>query len=306
MPGKLMLVYGLRVLSERTDILPWFVILLSNGGAWLMYFFVRDLFGDRRTALYAAVLYLFVPARIFFFPILNTVTPVIVLACACLLLRWLRTGRTIWAVLVGASLYGLAFFEPLPLVMGLLGTALVVTEARARALPWGRIVQQSAIALVAFIAVAELVTWSTDFEIIRTFRQIGGHAAAFNTNEGRPYWLWVRWNLLEFVVGVGACQAVLFFAALIDGVRSGQYRHDRSTPIVTLCTCLLAILVMLDLLGINRGEVIRLWIFLACFFQIPAAYLCASFSGRTAMAIVVSCTIVHAAVGVARIGFVIP
>ena len=33
-------------------------------------------------------------------------------------------------------------------------------------------------------------------------------------------------------------------------------------------------LLALDLTGVNRGEVIRLWIFLACLFQVPTAYVC--------------------------------
>lgn len=304
MPGKLMLVYALRLVSERTDVLPWLLVILSNLGAVLVYVFARDLFDDGTTALFSAVLYLFVPARIFFFPIMNTVTPVVLLCCACLLLRWLRTGRASWAALLGAALYGLMFFEPLPMVMGLLGVALLVNEVRRGALSWDRAVRHSALALLAFVAVAEAVTWLTGFEVIRAFRGIGGHAVAFNVAESRPYWLWVRLNLLEFLVGVGGCQAMAFGAALLDGLRDPR-RPDRSA-MVALCLGLLAVLATLDLVGINRGEVIRLWIFLACFFQIPVARVCASLGGRTAITIVTVCTVLQAALGIATIGFVIP
>ena len=54
--------------------------------------FVRDLFDDRQTALLSLVLYLFVPGKLFFFPLLNTVTPVLILTCAYLLQRWLLTA----------------------------------------------------------------------------------------------------------------------------------------------------------------------------------------------------------------------
>ena len=46
MPGKLMLLYALQLVSTRTDVLPWLVIGLSNLGAILVYLFVRDLFDD--------------------------------------------------------------------------------------------------------------------------------------------------------------------------------------------------------------------------------------------------------------------
>jgi hypothetical protein len=61
-----------------------------------------------------------------------------------------------------------------------------------------------------------------------------------------------------------------------------------------------------DLLGINRGEVTRLWIFLACFFQIPAAYACARLNSRVALALVLGTTLLQTALGTAMIGFIVP
>src|SRR5215204_3893470 len=48
MPGKLLVIYALRNISIRPDVLPWLVVVVSNLGALLMYAFVKDLFGDRR------------------------------------------------------------------------------------------------------------------------------------------------------------------------------------------------------------------------------------------------------------------
>src|SRR5262245_27158683 len=101
MPGKTILVQALRHISDRTAVLPWLLVVISNLGAVLMFVFVRDLFEDARIGLFSAVLYLFIPARIFFFPIMNTITPLLILGCACLLLRWLRSARTLYAVLMG-------------------------------------------------------------------------------------------------------------------------------------------------------------------------------------------------------------
>jgi len=125
MPGKLMFLYALRGLSTQPAVLAWLVVLVSNLGGALMYVFVRDLLGDRRIALYSLILYLFLPAKLFFFPLLNAVTPVAVLACACLLLRWLATARSIYAALLGVGLYALVLYDPLALVMGLLFVALI-------------------------------------------------------------------------------------------------------------------------------------------------------------------------------------
>ena len=73
-----------------------------------------------------------------------------------------------------------------------------------------------------------------------------------------------------------------------------------------LCASLLAILLAIDLIGINRGEVIRLWIFLACFFQIPAAYVCARLQSRAALGLVLVTTILLGAIGTAMAGFIVP
>ena len=63
MPGKLMLLYALEAITPRTDLLPRLIVLVSNLGAFPMYVFVRDVFGDRRVAIYSAALYLFVPGQ---------------------------------------------------------------------------------------------------------------------------------------------------------------------------------------------------------------------------------------------------
>ena len=65
-------------------------------------------------------------------------------------------------------------------------------------------------------------------------------------------------------------------------------------------------LLAVDLIGMNRGEVIRLWIFLGSFFQIPVAYVCSSLNSRLALALVVAVTALQTAIGVSMINFVIP
>ena len=307
MPGKLMLLYGLQLISTRTDVLPWLVIAVSNLGAILMYVFVRDLFQNRRAALFAAVLYLFLPARNFFFPLMNTVTPTTAIACGWLLVRWLRTGRTVYAALMGLGLYALVLFEPLPLVMGLLFAALVLAAIMRGEVAWDRFVGQAAVLVFVFIGTSETVTAWSGFDVVRAFRAIGTHAVEFNEGTGRPYGVWVRANLWEFAFGIGFCQATSFGVALWSGLQgTGSWCERVTRPITAVCLGLLAVLVSVDLIGVNRGEVIRLWIFLACFFQIPTAYACATLDDRAAIVLVVAATALQAALGVAMIHFVVP
>jgi hypothetical protein len=271
-----------------------------------MYQLVRRLFDDRTVALYAAILYLFVPAKLFFFPLMNTVTPVIALGLACVVVEWLRTARVQWAAAVGVMLYVIVFFEPLPLVLGLLFAALALRAVHRGDLTWGELLWQTAVALSAFAIAAAVLYQAWGFDTASAFRSVRAHALEFNVIERRPYDIWVRANLVEFLVGMGAAQAVLIAGAIALGIRGGGRGLDRlvqPAPLVALS--LVAVVLATDLTGVNRGEVIRLWIFLACFLQIPAAVVCAR-AGRWALAVVLVTTLLLSALGTANIGFVVP
>jgi hypothetical protein len=307
MPGKVTLVYAFQLATTSPNGLAWLMVAASSLGGVLMYVFVKGLFQDRRTALFSAILYWFHPARLFFLPIMNAVTPAVVLGCACLLVWWLRTGRTVAALLLGVALYALVFFEPLPLVIGLLFAALSWRSIAAGEIAAQRFAVQAAIGLITFIATSELVYAASGFELVQALRLTAGHAVAFNAAAGRPYEFWILENPAEFLFGVGVCQAVVFGGAAIAVLRGRSPLRERlARPIAALCVGLLAVLLAVDLLGINRGEVIRLWIFLGCFFQIPAAFACARLPGPTAMAIVLACAALQATLGTAMIGFVVP
>jgi methylthioxylose transferase len=303
-PGKIMLVYAFRFVTERLNVMAWLVLAVSNLGVFLTYWFTKDLLKDTRTALWAALLYLIVPAKLLFFPLLNTVTPVIVLLCACLLQRWLISGRALFAALLGASLYGLVFWEPLPLVMGLLFAALLGKALLQATVTWRTCVVHGLLALAGFTATYAAIWLLFGFDLASALREIGAHATAFNRESGRPYGLWVKQNLFDFVFGIGICQAVLVIVALGDGLFTTGERWR--SPIVLLTVSLIAVLLVTDLLGVNRGEIVRLWIFLACFMQIPAAYVCARLDSRIAIGLVLGTTLLQDALGAAMIGFIVP
>jgi len=77
-------------------------------------------------------------------------------------------------------------------------------------------------------------------------------------------------------------------------------------PIVALSLSLGGVLLAIDLSGVNRGEVTRLWIFLECFFQIPAAYACTRLHSRTALMLILGTTLLQGALGASMIAFVLP
>lgn len=308
LPGKLLLVRALSHISTQPDVLAWAIVVLSNVGGALVYIFMRDLFADRFVAGLGAILYLFTPAKLYFFPLLNTVTPVVVLACACLLVRWLHTGRPMYAAFLGVAVYGLILFEPTALVVGVLFGALV-----ARAVVSGRIAVRSAfshilVGLLTFAAThIAMIVWF-GFDLIEAFRHVATDAAAFNVLAGRPYDIWVRQNIVDFLFGVGVCQIVLFAAALADGATGLKTRERAlgSMSIVLICSAIVAMVGAADVIGVNRGEVIRLWIFLACLWQIPTAYVCRRLESPVAFTVVLTTTLLHNTLGTAMVAFIVP
>jgi len=306
MPGKLVFVSLLRYLSDHPASMAWLVVILSNLGGVLLYFFVKALF-DQRTGLVALILYLVVPGKLYFFPLLNVVTPLLIAAMALLMQKWVTSRRPVYPALAGVLLYLLVLFEPLPLIMGLLFLAIIAAGLRSRPASAGTIAKHTAVGVAAFIVTYVFFRAAFHFDLVSTFRRTQQAAAAFNATADRPYGVWLRANLLEFAIAVGVCQAVMFCWVLVVGVvraTTGGAKFDDRLVAVTVG--LAATLLVMDLLGVNRGEVTRLWIFLACFFQIPAAYVCAQLNNRAALAIVLACTLLQGAIGAGTIGFVLP
>ena len=305
MPGKLMLVYALELVSRRPAVLAWLVVLLSNVGGVLMYLFVRDLFGDRIVAYISLILYLVVPAKLFFFPVLNTVTPVLILACACLWLWSLQTGRVTHAAFFGVALFAQTFFDPLALVMGLLFAAIAILLLRRSDHGWSRLLNQGGIAGIGFMATYAVLLIGFRFDLLTTLRHVATDAASFNVAAHRPYTIWIRQNLLDFLFGIGVCQAWLFFVA-IGWMLHRAVTGQSDQPFTMLCLGLASTLLATDVIGINRGEVIRLWIFMACFFQIPAAYLCAKLNSRISVMLILGTTLAQDLLGTAMFNFAQP
>jgi len=307
MPGKPILIYWLRGISKRTDVLPWLVLIVSNLGGLFVYGMVWDLFNDRRAALYALMLYVITPGKMFFFPLLNVVTPVATLLSAWLFGRWLKTSNVVYAILLGLTLYLLILWEPLGLVIGLMFSVLMLAAWSRGLISASTILWQSVAMVVGFAAAYAAMFVLFRFHMLSAVRALTGDAIKFNNDALRSYGTWVRRNLYDFLFAVGLCPAVLFVGSLLDGVVRGHGTLKRlAEPGAAVAIGVAATVIVTDLIGINRGEVVRLCIFLACFAQIPAAYVCARLETRWAIMLVVAVTLLHDALGTDMIGFIRP
>jgi hypothetical protein len=161
--------------------------------------------------------------------------------------------------------------------------------------------------LLGFAATYAVFLGMFRFDLLATFRETQIAAAAFNATVHRPYGIWVRANLVEFAFGMGICQVCIFFGAFADAARRAAISLAAvADPAVAIALGLGAVLLAIDLLGVNRGEVMRLWIFLACFCQIPAAYAYARLQSRTALMLILGTTLLQSALGTSMIAFILP
>ena len=296
LPGKALLFHLLLVVTHSSAAMGLLIVIASTCGAALVYLLAREWFGDRRAALFAFAFYVFMPARIYSVPILNTLTPVFLLIPMCLLELHFRT-RSTWPLLVmGIASYWLLIFEPLPFAATPIVLWQVIRRVQRGDLRWaeaGRAVVYPALSLLGvYIAVRLLF----GFDAVAAFRFALQDARRFNVLTSRPYWLWVGHNLKDFFLHVGPGVAILFFIALWSPVRT------RSADL-WLAPSLAAVLIVLTLLGINRGEVVRLWIFVGTLMLIAAAHACAS--RPPAFRIALTIAIVQTAVLVQSIGWVV-
>lgn len=310
--GKAMFYYVLELFTSSPRILGHLVVLVSNVGGLLLYSIVKDLFADRRAALFAAILYFFVPGKLFFFPLLNTVTPVPILLCLLLHQRFVRSGKRRYALLLGVCLYLTTFFEPIPLVMGLLFLALLVAAMRQ-----GCIGPAAVGELVLYTGATFALAYSSmlvlfQYDLARDLARCLWVQLDFHRSGDRSYGVWIWQNPIDFMASSGVCQFVLSFLTLPWLLRRGAERAGNGSSVGSLPSAalvgvsLVLILAFLNFVVCTRGESQRLWIFLACFFQIVPAYFCARSPSAVRFGAVLAATILYDAVTISMVGFVLP
>jgi methylthioxylose transferase len=282
LPGKTLFYEGLGLVTSSTRGMAYLILLISNLGGVLVYSLAKRWFNDSLTAFYALVLYLFLPARIYFSPLLNTLTPVLMLLVFWLVTRNTQSRRTADLLCAGIALYTLVIFEPLPLAaMPLLAAFVAIAVARGT-LTWTDAFTMTGWIAAAFAFVYVAVQLAFGFDLLSAFRYALADARKFNLGAQRPYSVWVVHNLKDFFLNMGIAQSAVFVAIAWSAVRAwvSSPRESRFSPDVLLPIVFLAVLFALDLSGVNRGETVRLWIFLGVLMQLLVARACALWSQR--------------------------
>lgn len=319
MPGKTVFFYFLSALTSSPRTMGYLVIAFSNLGALFMYWIVKDLFADKMTGLYSLALFLYLPAKVYFFPLMNTMAPVFILAAFFLLVHYTERRQLFLLPILGFSIYLMFFFDPLPLSTGLIFLALLIGHYGRKG---GTLINP--FVLVALVAggflLAHLVLLIVfSYNAFDSFGCILNEALSFNVDAKRPYDVWAVQDLRSFSLGLGIGPFVLYFlclfhlgSVLLRRLPGGASRSvSQIAQVLIMPEHLIAVssfltLLVLDLAGINRGEVIRLWIFLAVFLLIPAAHFMKQKLNVLAFHVVVAATIMQTVVTVCSVAFIVP
>lgn len=311
LPGKILLFEALKVFTLSPGIMAYLIIAFSTLGSIFIYGICLKLFLNKTAALYAFVLYAMIPGKLFFYPLLNTVTPVFMLLCIYLFVIYIdsKNSKLLW--LLGLALFMLVVFEPSPLVVGLIFIGVAVKAIGEKKIILRDLIKIVVFPVSAFLVVYLLFLLFFSFDLIQAFRFILDDAASFNLNSQRGYRVWFGENLKEFFYSAGTPIVLIFIyttSRLVLNWKSlfKQNIFDWVSEHFYSFSLLLTFSFVV-FLGINRGEISRLWIYLAVLFQIPAALFITKIpKSQLAFFIVSSTVIIQTIVALQRVGFVRP
>jgi hypothetical protein len=274
MPGKQIFYYFLVGGGMGpTDVAILTVIMCSLAAAPL--FFVARRFVSEEVACGAAVLYFFIPTIPLFLPASNTITPFLALTGLWLVLWCFEKQMPEAAFAVGVYLGLVFFWEPIPFALALLLIPWIYRAMRSQfangILCLGTLAGGFGVTAVMFVILTGIPVTTLALD---TFRL----GVKFNEMFHRGYGPYVLENFRDFLVAVGSVTAILWSFGAGSSAREAlkEPRHALrrifgDTPSgSTFVFCFTVFMVVLALLGLSRGEVDRLWIFLT-----PLAVLCA-------------------------------
>lgn len=310
MPGKILFFHLLGLFTQFPRILAYLVISVSTLGGLVTYAICRRLFNDRIVAFYGLLLYCLIPCKLIYFPILNTVTPVFILLCLYSLILYLDKKKPLFLVLLGILLYVLVLFEPSPLATGFIFVAVLVHALGQRKIETRELIKIVLIPAAAFAVVYLLMRLIFSFDLFEMLAYMVKDAVQFNVGGNRGYWIWIVENSKEFLYGVGLPVGMIFLMCLFQFffIKGNLKKNLLQWPIenLYLLSLLITYLIIL-LLGINRGEITRLWIYLAAFFQIPAAWYMGKVVKQNFLFFVMASTIaIQSMVALQNVNFIIP
>jgi hypothetical protein len=213
---------------------------------------------DPITAAQVGALWPFCPSPALFSPQFDqVVTLLIASTCAlgCMAANHRTRSGLVGAALGSGALAGLALFcsfGALPMLGAAGVVAMALTAPAHRS--WRRLVGIASLAALGF-AVISAVPILAGYDLLTTAREALS-ISRYSYMVRRGYWLWLPFNLLDFSIFLGLPLVVWGLTCLVGRPRrspaEGLQRPD-------LIWTVAALVLALDLSGVTRGEIARLW-----------------------------------------------
>lgn len=191
-------------------------------------------------------------------------------------LLWFVRGleeRRLTLILAAGLAISLGTFFNLGVIIGLaiLGLYGLFWHVFHRPLDLKRIALEGA-AFAAGLVGVWIICWLFWGVIVLDIWQV---AMSFHLKMDRSYWLWVFYHLYDFLIFLGIPLIWLLAVGLWRALR------DRSgKPIFLLTLAFVLGLLVIDLSGTSRGEVARVWLFLAPWALLVSVHVLSQFDGR--------------------------
>jgi hypothetical protein len=309
MPGKILLFQFFGLFTKSPQKTGYEVIFISTLGAFLIYSIAKYISHNKRAAFFAFLLYVLIPAKLFFFPILNTVTPFFIFVCLYLFILFIEKKNVVFLWLLGFSLYLMVLFEPSLLVTGLIFVGILVNAILEKRLSRKDIFKIFLYTMLAFLCTYAIFLVIFSFDLLQAFLYIMKQNVGFNASHRKDYWLWIVENIKEFLYSAGTPIILsFFFANIISLIKWRTSKGIVRWSLENMVTWAMLVTFGVVLFsGVNRGEVSRLWIYLAACFPIPAALFISKVPKSMILFLAVAFTLViQALIGLQNIAFVAP
>jgi len=254
-------------------------IVLASMAPLACYWALRSIW-PRQVVLLAAGLVALVPGTHLFSPSIDQAYPTVVLLLVGIGVRAAATQRWPWGAAFGLALYGAMFIHVgLALAAGILGLSALLAW-RARRPEWGARQLVAAYwrvgfaATLGFLTPALILQLSLGYPTFRVILACLRNNRLFNAAVGRTYWPWVAITPFEFCISLGVALGLVCVAGWLAesraALREGSLRGRNALVLTSV-----GILALLGILGLNRGETPRLWLFLTPLLVVGAVgYLC--------------------------------
>lgn len=246
-----------------------------------LYYLGKEHYG-RRIGFYAAALCICVPSIIFFTPQMDQVFVFLAVSTVTTFYLGLKRKNG-WYIFLAGVIYSVGIFMSLGLLvlLSFIGFLMAKEAAENKLLvakkkgvgglaTYFKFDIKAALTFGFTVVIFYAVLMSVfDFNIVRVLKAILVEQQAINVKLARTYSKWVFYNLYDFFTFFGIPISFLFLKRIISNF--SRLKEAGIGQVDMLLIPLLVTLVVLDISGVIRGEVARVWMLLMPFSVLVSA-----------------------------------